>query len=47
MIPDRLFYPLAAIVAAALIALALQWPQGQGAASWGPFRVAPAKTGAK
>ncbi len=44
MIPDRVFYPLAALVAAALIALALVWPQGQGAPSPGPFRVAPAKT---
>ncbi|HUO21766.1 MAG TPA: hypothetical protein VMU59_04555 [Caulobacteraceae bacterium] len=31
MLPDRLFYPLAAIAAASLVALALTWPQGQGA----------------
>jgi hypothetical protein len=44
MIPDRIFYPLAALVAAALIGLALEWPQGQGAPSTGPFRVAPSAT---
>jgi len=38
MIPDRVFYPLAILVAAALIALALVWPQGQGSPSPGPFR---------
>jgi hypothetical protein len=38
MIPDRVFYPLALLVAAGLIALALVWPQGQGAPSPGPFR---------
>lgn len=37
MIPDRLFYPLAALVVAALVGLALVWPQGQGAPSPGPF----------
>ncbi len=31
MIPDRLFYPLAALIVAALIGLAMVWPQGQGA----------------
>ena len=30
MIPDRLFYPLAALVVAALVALAAVYPQGQG-----------------
>lgn len=38
MIPDRVFYPLAALAAVAILALALVWPQGQGAASPGPFR---------
>ena len=38
MIPDRVFYPLAVLVAAGLIALALVWPQGQGAPSPGAFR---------
>jgi len=33
MIPDRVFYPLAVFAAAALVALALVWPQGQGAPS--------------
>jgi len=33
MIPDRVFFPLAALVVAALIGLALVWPQGQGAPS--------------
>ena len=31
MIPDRLFYPLAALIVAALIGLAFVWPIGQGA----------------
>jgi hypothetical protein len=44
MIPDRLFYPLAALVVAALIGLALVWPQGEGTPSPGPFRTPPAKT---
>jgi hypothetical protein len=30
MIPDRVFYPLAALIVAALIGLAMVWPQGQG-----------------
>lgn len=34
---DRLFYPLAAVVAIGLIALATVWPQGQGARSPKPF----------
>jgi len=38
MIPDRLFYPLAALVVAALLAVAMVWPQGQGAPSPGAFR---------
>lgn len=47
MIPDRLFYPLAVLLAAALIGLALVWPQGQGAPSPKPFRAPPAKTAGK
>jgi hypothetical protein len=43
MIPDRVFYPLAVLVAAGMVALALVWPQGQGTPSPGPFREAPAK----
>ena len=42
MIPDRFFYPLAALIVAALIGLALVWPQGQGAPSPAPFGTAPA-----
>ena len=37
MMPDRLFYPLAALLAVGLIALATVWPQGQGARSPKPF----------
>jgi hypothetical protein len=39
--PDRLFMPLMGLVAAALIALSLAWPQGQGDRSWGPFGHTP------
>jgi hypothetical protein len=39
MIPDRLFYPLAALIVAALLGLALVWPQGQGAPTSGAFGV--------
>ncbi len=35
--PDRLFYPLAALFAVALIALSSVYPQGQGARSPRPF----------
>ena len=35
--PDRVFYPLAALVMIALIALATVYPQGQGARSPKPF----------
>ncbi len=28
MIPDRFFYPLIALLVAALIGLAMEWPQG-------------------
>lgn len=38
---DRLFMPLMGLVAAALIALSLVWPQGQGDRSWGPFGHTP------
>ena len=37
MLPDRVFYPLAMLTAALLIALAMVWPQGQGAPSPAPF----------
>jgi hypothetical protein len=37
MIPDRIFYPLAGLLALALIGLAMAFPQGQGARSIGPF----------
>lgn len=39
--PDRVFMPLMGLVAAALIALSLVWPQGQGDRSWGPFGHTP------
>jgi len=35
--PDRIFFPLVALAAAGLIALAMVWPQGQGAVSPPPF----------
>ena len=35
---DRFFYPLMALIAAAMIALALVWPQGLGEPSPEPFR---------
>lgn len=34
---DRVFFPLMALLAAAMIALALVWPQGMGAPSPAPF----------
>ena len=34
---DRVFFSLCALAAAGLIALALVWPQGQGAVSPEPF----------
>jgi hypothetical protein len=45
---DRVFFGAAALIALALIALALVWPQGLGAPSPGPFerplaQPAPAK----
>jgi hypothetical protein len=44
---DRIFYPLAALIALAMIGLALIWPQGTGLRSPGPFGhplAAPAAT---
>lgn len=35
--PDRVFYPLAALIAVGLIALGGVYPQGQGARSPKPF----------
>jgi hypothetical protein len=37
MIPDRFFYPLIALLVAALIGLAMEWPQGEGERSWDRF----------
>jgi hypothetical protein len=34
---DRLFFPLVALIALALVALSLVWPQGLGAPSPAPF----------
>jgi hypothetical protein len=34
---DRVFLPLITLIALALIALSLVWPQGQGARSPAPF----------
>jgi len=39
--PDRIFMPLMGLVAAALIAFSLVWPQGEGDRSWGPFGHTP------
>lgn len=38
---DRLFFPAIGLMAAALIALAMVWPQGLGARSPGPFGETP------
>jgi hypothetical protein len=35
--PDRILFPLLGLVACAMIAAALVWPQGLGARSPGPF----------
>jgi hypothetical protein len=35
--PDRILFPLFGLIALAMIALALVWPQGLGARSPGPF----------
>ncbi|MBS0411746.1 MAG: hypothetical protein JSR86_17650 [Proteobacteria bacterium] len=37
--PDRVALPVLALIAVAMIALALVWPQGQGRRSPGPFGV--------
>ncbi len=39
--PDRVFIPLVALIAFAMIALALVWPQGYGDRSPGPFGSTP------
>lgn len=39
--PDRIFMPLMGLIALALIAFSLVWPQGQGDRSWGPFGHTP------
>ncbi len=39
--PDRIFMPLMGLIAVALIALSLVWPQGEGDRSWGPFGHTP------
>ncbi|WP_419317448.1 hypothetical protein ACN2C7_13325 [Caulobacter sp. ErkDOM-E] len=38
---DRIFMPLMALIAMAMIALALVWPQGYGARSPDPFGSTP------
>ena len=38
---DRLLFPLMGVLALAMIALALVWPQGLGTRSPGPFGHAP------
>ncbi len=35
--PDKIFYPAAAVVAILLIAVSFVWPQGQGTISPAPF----------
>jgi hypothetical protein len=45
MIPDRFFYPVVALLVAALIALAMVYPQGQGARSPKPFGHEPPPPG--
>ncbi len=35
--PDKIFYPAAAVIAILLIALSFVWPQGQGTISPQPF----------
>lgn len=39
--PDRFFMPLMALIAFAMIALAMVWPQGYGARSPAPFGSTP------
>jgi hypothetical protein len=38
MFPDRVFYPLAALAAALIVGLALNWPQGEGVPTPSPLR---------
>lgn len=44
---DRLFFPLIATLAVALVALAAVWPQGLGDRSPGPFGHQPVQRSAK
>jgi hypothetical protein len=44
---NRLFFPLIAVLALALVALAAIWPQGLGARSPGPFGHTPIQQTAK
>ncbi|MBP2157512.1 MULTISPECIES: hypothetical protein [Asticcacaulis] len=37
MLPDKIFYPAAAVIAIVLIAISFVWPQGLGAPSPKPF----------
>ncbi|NGM50741.1 hypothetical protein G5B46_14075 [Caulobacter sp. 602-2] len=39
--PDRIFMPLCALVALAMIAFSMVWPQGYGDRSPGPFGSTP------
>ena len=47
MIPDRFFYPLAALLVAALVYVAFLWPIGQGAPKPRLFKDPPAHAAAK
>ncbi|HEX6866402.1 MAG TPA: hypothetical protein VF122_04135 [Caulobacteraceae bacterium] len=40
---DRFFFPLMALIAAAMVALALAWPQGMGTPSPQPFNTEQTK----
>ncbi|EGF93047.1 hypothetical protein ABI_14860 [Asticcacaulis biprosthecium C19] len=37
LLDDKIFYPLAAVIAIAMIAFAMSWPQGLGTRSPPPF----------
>jgi hypothetical protein len=39
--PDRVFMPLCALIALAMVAFSFVWPQGYGARSPGPFGSTP------
>ncbi|MFT4254252.1 MAG: hypothetical protein QM608_17430 [Caulobacter sp.] len=39
--PDRIFMPLCALIALAMVAFSMVWPQGYGARSPGPFGATP------